>query len=175
MSALWGSSELIAAPPCAGRAASMACVWDAIKRRSAECGSVQAGPAGNLVELLQDRAVRRSIVGAPPRQVALVDHPGERRPRAAYPALDRADGAAADLRCLLVREATRAAQQQRLAPFRGESQQGAVEIGQEDRLFLVSRRGQDALGGALVVLAAKPAAAHVGELGVAQDHERPRT
>ena len=48
-----------------------------------------------------------------------------------------------------------------------------MHVGQMQRFFLTRRRRQHALGNILVIFAAEPVAAHIGEVGVAQDDEGP--
>ena len=117
--------------------------------------------------------MRHVVVRRAARDAPVGQHFGERRPRPAHAALDRADRAAADRCGLFIGKAARAHQQQRLAPFGGQGQQRAVEIGEVDRFLLPGGGGEDAFGHALVILAAEAIAAHVGEVGVAQDHEGP--
>ena len=77
------------------------------------------------------------------------------------------------MRGFLVGKPSRAYQQQRLAAFGGEGEQRAVQVAKVDRPFLPGGCGQDPLGHALVILAAEAVPAHVGEVGVAQDHKGP--
>src|SRR5690554_6130 len=134
----------------------------------------EAPTGGDVVQFLQDSPVRRRVPDRPFGYLAVLDHRSERGASPADAALDRTDRAAANLRCLFVREAAGAHQQQRFAPLRRQREQGAVHVRQVNRLFLSSRSRQNALSGGLVIFAAESIAAHVGEIGVAQDHERPR-
>src|SRR5690606_7801714 len=131
-------------------------------------------PSGSdVVELLEDRAVRRGILDRALRYLPVLDHRRQRGARAADAALDGADRASTDLRGLLVGEAAGADQQQRFAPFGRQSEQGTVHVRQVDRLLLPGRGGQYPLGSGLVIFAAEAVAPHVGEIGIAQDHEGP--
>src|SRR5690606_1184437 len=105
-----------------------------------------APAGGDVVKLFEDRAVRRRIVDRALGYRPLLDHRRQRGAGAPHAALDRAHGAAADLRRLLVGKPAGPDQQQGLAPFGRQGQQRAVHVRQVDRLFLPGRRDEDALG-----------------------------
>ncbi|OAN82054.1 hypothetical protein A8B77_12730 [Erythrobacter sp. EhN03] len=117
--------------------------------------------------------MRGAVVDRALGNVTIGKHCVERSPSAAHPALDRTDRAAADRRRFLVGEAAGANQQQRFAAFGWQRQQRAVHVRQVDRFFLPRGSGQHAFGDGLVIFAAEAVAPHVGEIGVAQDHEGP--
>jgi hypothetical protein len=94
-------------------------------------------------------------------------------PRAGDAALDRAHGAIADLRRLLIAEAAGADQDEHLAMGIAQSPVGTPEVAEFQRCFLARRRRFDLDGHAVEGYAARPILAALVVVEVAQDREHP--
>ena len=67
----------------------------------------------------------------------------ERNPAAGNPAFDRSHRATANVGCLLVSEASRSNQDQRLSLRLGKMKQGALHVAKLDMAVLTSGRSED--------------------------------